>query len=71
MTNRRIYHLLNELLIFILFIIVVYSIFTAYFPVKNRRYSTQSYKYETKMITQTNHDKQVGYINYYRYLKKE
>ncbi|CAH1723483.1 unnamed protein product [Aphis gossypii] len=59
MTNRRIYHLLNELLIFILFIIVVYSIFTAYFPVKNRHYSTQSYKYETKMITQTNHDEQI------------
>jgi len=66
MTDRRIYHLLNKLLILILFIIVVYSIFTAYCPVKNLHYSIQSHKYETKMKThQTNHHEQVGMWDIY------
>ncbi|XP_026804497.1 glycoprotein 3-alpha-L-fucosyltransferase A-like [Rhopalosiphum maidis] len=53
---QRIHHLLNGLLILMLFIIVVYGIITAFCPFKNRHCSTQPYKYETKLITQTNHD---------------
>lgn len=58
--NRRIHHLLKNLLIFILFIIVIYSIFTAYYPIKDRFYSRKSYKYEKKIKTQTNNDEQVN-----------
>jgi len=57
--DRRIHHLLNELLILMLFIIVIYSIFTAYCPVKNKFYSSKSYKYEEKIKTETNNDEQV------------
>ncbi|XP_003242420.1 glycoprotein 3-alpha-L-fucosyltransferase A-like [Acyrthosiphon pisum] len=57
--DRRIHHLLNDLLILMLFIIVIYSIFTAYCPVKNKLYSRKSYKYEKKIKTQTNNDEQI------------
>ncbi|CAI6362726.1 unnamed protein product [Macrosiphum euphorbiae] len=57
--DRRIHHLLNELIIFMLIIIVIYSIFTAYCPVKNRFHSNKSYKHEKKIKTQTNNDEQI------------
>ncbi|XP_022166630.1 glycoprotein 3-alpha-L-fucosyltransferase A-like [Myzus persicae] len=59
MKDRRIHQLLNGLLILMLFIIVIYSIFTAYCPVKNGYYSKKSFKYEKKIKTQTNDDEQI------------
>jgi len=60
MKDRRIHQLLNGSLMLMLFIIVIFSLFTAYCPVKNTYYSKKSYKYEKKIKTETNDDKQVG-----------
>jgi len=59
--NQRKHRLLNELLILFVFIVVIYSIITAFCPVKNVDYVRQSFKYENKMKMKTNDVKQVGY----------
>lgn len=57
--DRKKHKLLNGLLIFMFFIIIIYSIITAYCPVQNKHYSRQSFKYEKKMKMKTNDDEQV------------